>query len=489
MKIKSIISLILAILMLGCVLVGCAGNGEEENTDTKTSVGTVEQDDGGRQLPDLIWNREYKVLGHSLSAETQYSTISIYAEAPTDAISTDVYNRNLILEEKYGITVLMDEASTPSSTLNIEYFSGESSYELVFLQMSEIKAMMQAGCAAANLYDAESFPYLYFEKGCWNSYVNETLSINNKLYMTTGYINIQEKMNTALIYYNREMLNDINASIDPVALVRSGDWTLEAMGVLRKEGTVVDGATGEISTYGLSCSNNRNFYHYVAACGVDIIGKDANDTPQFVIHNERTLDVIDEVLAMTHASDGGTFFAVKSGLIEQSKELFMNEQALMYNGELKFVDNLKSSVSFDYGFLPYPKYDSTQENYYSNIHTHFSALFAIPAMVSDREFASFGLQAINENSKTLNDNYIEINCRMKGSVDLDAYEMLGIATASPIYDLGVVFGWGAIHTWIFVDYGQFPSLSVGGINNFETQYAAYEGQAIIELNRFLEYIS
>lgn len=480
--------MILAILMLGCVLVGCSDNKDGESTETKKSVGTVEQEDSGRQLPDLIWDREYRVLGHSLSAETQYSTISIYADAPTDAISTDVYNRNLVLQEKYGITVLMDEASTPSSTLNIEYFSGESSYELVFLQMSEIKAMMQAGCAAANLYDEESFPYLYFEKGCWNSYVNETLSINNKLYMTTGYINIQEKMNTALIYYNREMLSNINSSIDPVALVRSGEWTLEKMAVLRSEGTVIDATTGEISTYGLSCSNNRNFYHYVAACGVDIIGKDANDTPYFVIDNETTLNVIDKVLAMTHASDGGTFFAVKSGLIEQSKELFITENALMYNGELKFVDNLKSTSPFDYGFLPYPKYDADQDTYYSNIHTHFSALFAIPAMVSDKEFASFGLQALNENSATLSNNYLEVNCRMKGSIDEEAYEMLGIATAKPIYDLGVVFGWGAIHTWIFVDYGKFPSLSVGGVNNFSTQYAAYEDQAIKELNQFLEYI-
>lgn len=486
MKIKSLICLFLVIVMLSASLVGCADSKDTE--ETTNAVGNVETTDKGRQLPELMWDREFRVLGNLYGSTQQYATISIYAEAPEDPISSDVYTRNLLLEEQYGIKVRFTGEDAPANTLNIEYFSGESSYELVFMQLSEVKSLMAAGCSAANLYDEEMFPYLYFEKDCWNSYVNDTLSINNKLYMTTGYVNLQEKMNTALIYYNREMLKSINSSIDPVALVKSGDWTLEAMGKMRVDGTVTDGGTGEIDTYGLSCSNNRNFYHYVAACEVDIIGKDANDTPSFVINNQRTLDVIDACLAMTHASDGGTFFATHSSLIEQSKKLFLDGKALMFNGELSFIDTLKSDGGIDYGFLPYPKYNSDQEMYYSNIHTHFSALFVIPAMAADKEFASFGLQAINEGSEQMNYNYMEIACRMKGSIDVEAYEMLEIAVANPIYDLGVVFGWGAIHTWIFVDYGKFPSLSVGGVNNFTTQYAAYEGQAQIELNRFLDYI-
>ena len=486
MKIKSLMCLFLAIIMLSASLVGCAGSKDTE--ETASSVGEIETTDKGRQLPELKWDRDFRVLGNLYSEAQQYATISIYADAPNDPISSDVYTRNLLLKEQYGINVVFTGENTPANTLNIEYFSGESSYELVFMQLSEVKSMMSAGCSAANLYDEESFPYLYFEKDCWNSYVNETLSINNKLYMSTGYVNLQEKMNTALIFYNRSMLKSINSSVDPIALVKSGDWTLEAMGKMRAEGTVTDGGTGEVTTYGLSCSNNRNFYHYVAACEVDIIGKDQNDTPSFVINNQRTLDVIDAVLAMTHASDGGTFFATHSSLIEPSKELFLDGKALMYNGELNFIDTLKEDGGIDYGFLPYPKYNSEQETYYSNIHTHFSALFVIPAMVEDREFASFGLQAINEGSEQMNYNYMEIACRTKGSIDVEAFEMLEIAVANPIYDLGVVFGWGAIHTWIFVDYGKFPSLSVGGVNNFTTQYAAYEGQAQIELDRFLSYI-
>lgn len=484
MKIKSLICLLLAVLMLATTLVGCTVDEVPEET-----TATTEPVDNGRELPKLMWDREYRVLGNAVGGTKQYATVSIEAEAPTDPISSDVYTRNLLLKEQYGIDVVFTGEDTPASTLNIEYFAQESNYELVFMQVHEVKSMMAAGCAAANLYDSEAFPYLYFEKACWNSYVNETLSINNKLYMTTGYVNLQEKMNTELIFYNREMLADMQSDINPVALVRSGDWTLEAMAKLRAEGTVTDGGTGEIMTYGLSCSNNRNFYHYVAASEVNIIGKDANDTPYFVIDNERTLDVIDEVLAMTHASDGGTFFAVKSGLIEESKSLFLDEKALMFDGELSFVDNLKSDAGFSYGFLPYPKYDSEQQSYYSNIHSYFSALFVIPAMAENKEFASFGLQAINEGSEEMNTNYIEINCKIKGSIDEEALEMLEIAIEKPIYDLGVVFGWGAIHTWIFVDYGQFPSLSVGGVNNFKTQYAAYEDQAVIELNRFLSYIS
>ena len=484
MKIKSIIALVLALLMVASALVGCTG-GLNEEEETTADTGVV---DNGRTLPDIKWNRDYRVLGNAVGSEPQYATISVYAESPSDPISSDVYERNLLLQENYGISVLFEGEDKPSNTLNIEYFAGESSYDLVIMQLAEVKSLMQAGCAAANLYDEAAFPYLYFEKDCWNSYVNETLSINNKLYLTTGYLNLQEKMNTALIYYNRDMLESINSSIDPVALVRSGEWTLEKMGQLRKDGTVTNGGTGEITTYGLSCSNNRNFYHYVAASEVKIIGKDANDTPSFVINNERTLNVIDEVLAMTHAKDGGTFFATHSSLIEPAKDLFLDEKALMYNGELRFVDTLQAECDFDYSFLPYPKYDTDQVTYYSNIHTHFSALMVIPAMVSDKEFASFALQAMNEGSEKMNNNYIETNCMMQGSIDEEAFEMIQIAIENPIYDLGVVFGWGAIHTWIFVDYGRFPSLSVGGQNNFSTQYAAYEDQAVKELNQFLEYI-
>ena len=486
MKIKSIISLLLAIVMLATALVGCGSTKSNEEETTNPS-GNVETEDSGRKLPDLRWDRELRVLGHE-SETAQYATVSITAEAPTDSISTDVYNRNILLEEQYGITIKQTGESKPSTTVNKEYFAGESSYDLVFLQVYEIKEMMAAGCSLADLYDTEAFPYLYFEKDCWNSYVNETISINNKLYATTGYLNLQEKMNTALLFYNRDMLKNINSTIDPVALVRSGDWTLEKLAQLRADATVTDGVTGEVSTYGMSITNTRAFYHYVAGCEVNIIGKDNNDTPKFVIDNERTLSVIDAVLKVTNGSDGGTFFSTKSATLQDSKDLFLQGKALILDDMLCFVDTLKADGSFDYGFLPYPKYNTDQENYYSNIHSYFSALFAVPAMAQNKEFISFALQALNESSKQLNDNYIEVNCQLKGSIDIEALEMLQIATAMPVYDLGVVFGWGAIHIWIFVDYGKFPSLPVGGVNNFKTAYAAYEGQAQIELDRFLDYI-
>lgn len=486
MKLKAILCLLLATIMLLPMLAGCGGNGGKAEETNPSENNTTED---ANKLPLLNWDRDFKVLGHTNSSTPQYATVSVAAEAPTDQISTDVFTRNALLEERYGITVLMETADKPSSTVNIEYFAGESTYDLAFLQVYEIKEMMAAGCSLANLYDSEQFTYLNFNKSCWNTYVNDTLSINNKLYATTGYLNLQEKMNTALLFYNRDMLKSMGSSIDPVELVRNGQWTLENLGILRSEATVVDGGTGEITTYGMSVSNTRAFYHYVAGCEINIIGKDENDTPRFVINNEHTINVIDAILAVTHGADGGTYFSKTSATTEESQQLFLEKKAFILDDMLCFVDNLKAEADFDYSFLPYPKYDSTQTNYYSNIHSYFSALFGVPVMAQNKEFISFALQALNEESKTMNDNYIEVNCQLRGSVDMEALEMLQIATAMPVYDLGVVFGWGAIHIWIFVDYGKFPSLPVGGVNNFATAYAAYEGQANIELNKFLEYIN
>ena len=59
MKIKSIISLILAIVMLATALVGC-GNKKANEEETTNPTGDVETEDSGRKLPDLRWDRELR---------------------------------------------------------------------------------------------------------------------------------------------------------------------------------------------------------------------------------------------------------------------------------------------------------------------------------------------------------------------------------------------------------------------------------------------
>ncbi len=485
--------LILAAVLLVGVLSGCPAK-EAPPVDTTTTAKDSSGDPAVSKLPAKYWDRDFDVAGYSISSGY---TVGLYADGPADTVSSLIYSRNQEIEEKYGITVTYKEYPLNSNSdrsfvdlINKDSMTGKTQYELIAANVSECSSIIGSDeNYLIDFYNAERLPYLDLSNPCWDQSSLEQLSVSNRLYVLTGDLNLTEKMNMGLLMYNRAYLQNMlggEGEEELLNMVRDGSWTLAEMAIMVKDAARLDAGTGEVSGYGLSVRNNRSFFYYIAGCGVNIAEKNDQDIPELVIDNEKTLSVVDKLLEFCslkrhNDKDGTCYYARYSGDFTNAENVFLNGTALFYGADVKDIDSFKGkNISFTYGYLPYPKWNSAQKNYLVSVNTFFSTMLIVPDVVSDSEFASFGLQALGEGSPKITNQYVEINCKIKGSLDEQQYEMLQIIIANPTYDLGVFYNWGNCFMGIFVDgyhyeIGgvEYEAIAVSGENNFKTLWAAY----------------
>lgn len=516
-KITNLLLLVLAAVMLLGGLAACGGNtdptpggetGTQQTGNGSSTWETETQPASGSKLIVYDWDRDFDIAGYNI--EEGYSA-GLWVEAPDDTVSTLIYSRNAFIEENYGITVTYDSYALGTNDdlalvdlVKKDTMTGKSKYELIACNFGECSRLLNSTeTYLSDLYDHERFPWLDFDNPCWDQSAHSQLQINNRLYMMTGDLNLTEKKNIGLLMYNRNLLMNYggsDAEDELTDMVRDGAWTLSEMAIMVKDAATLDSGTGEVRTYGLCVRNNRSFYYYIAGCGVRVADKDDNDIPYLVIDNEKTLTVVDKLLEFcslpkyTVEKDGTCFYARYSGDFTKAENTFLNNNALFYGADLKDVDTFKGkTIDFTYGYLPYPKFNSSQENYLASINPYFSTILVIPDIVSDSVFASFGLQALGEGSPKITRQFVEVYCKIRGTLDDLQYDMLSIALEHVTYDPGVVYNWGNVYMGIFVDgYHseidgvEYEAIAVSGTNNFKTLWEAYRNQVEEALKQFLK---
>ena len=502
--VKPLLLILAAILLVG-VLSGCPAK-KAPSTETTTAKDPSGDPTASSKLPAKYWNRDYDVAGYNIS---DGYTVGIYAESPADTVSSLIYSRNQEIEEKYGITVAYTEFELRSNgepaivnMVQKDSMTGKTPYELIVANIGECATLINSNeDYVMDFYDSTRLPYLDLSNPCWDQSSLEQLSVNNRLYHLTGDLNLTEKMNMGLLMYNRNSLQNMmggDAEEELLDMVRDGSWTLAEMSIMVKDAASLDAGTGEVLQYGLSVRNNRSFFYYIAGCEIKIAEKNDQDIPELVIDNEKTLNVVDKLLEFCSLKrhqnkDGTCYYARYSGDFTNAENVFLNGTALFYGADVKDIDSFKGrDLSFTYGYLPYPKWNSAQKDYLVSVNPFFSTMLIVPEVVSDSEFASFGLQALGEGSPKITNQYVEINCKIKGSLDERQYEMLQIAIAHPTYDIGVIFDLGS-YMGVFVDgyhyeIGgvEYEAIAVCGENNFKTLWAAYKSEIEERYQQFIK---
>jgi hypothetical protein len=93
------------------------------------------------------------------------------------------------------------------------------------------------------------------------------------------------------------------------------------------------------------------------------------------------------------------------------------------------------NTDVDFGILPYPKYDDTQERYYSRVSYYNPTL--VPKTNSDLEFTGCILEALMcESENTVVPAYYEIALKTKYSRDDESSAMLDFIFSTRVVDIG-----------------------------------------------------
>lgn len=452
-KFQHSISFILAALILSGTaagMVSCSTDNENaESTSAQTEQTEASTEPLGESAVAVLRKNTKDTLPEDLDlggavmrvvsrVGSQGVRMEFTAESSTgDIIEDAVYRRNMAVEERLNTKLQIIPVEAPqgdggqiNSLISRSVSGGLDEYDIVSNHMSQITPQLVRGL----YYDLHTLPYLDFEKPWWNQSYNDCATIFDKQFACAGELGMTMLSGMYVVFYNQK-LYDSMYSENLYDVVTDGKWTLDAMAEFCK-GMYRDlngnAAADDADQFGLALS--------VSAMGPDsfVSGADltfteyddANDTYVWALENERTAAFLEKITHLVHENNN-------TCNVDNSNK-FLNDTALFHSGMLEVAFELRDMES-DFGVLPMPKVDETQDGYTTWAHNGFS-VFAIPTTCGQAEYAAAFMEAMcAETYRSVTADYFDVAMKVKYTRDERAAEVLDMISQNIIFDFGYVF--------------------------------------------------
>jgi len=187
---------------------------------------------------------------------------------------------------------------------------------------------------------------------------------------------------------------------------------------LNGDGTI----TTEHDRYGYMGWQPEIYGDLYCGYGGNAIGKDDNNMPILTIGSERMVTVIDKMIELFNL-EGAYVEGTTYGL----DDTMFSEGRLMFNDSfLSHVPGMRGYENVDVGFVPYPKLDEAQEEYYSRTATTAGMTY-IPVTNNNLDMTGAVLETMAYYSgDTIIDTYFDIILTIQSTRDIESEEMIPI---------------------------------------------------------------
>ncbi len=397
MKFRKLLSLMLALLMLLPMAVSCGDGDGDQSSD----VGTEQSGDDGNSLydangylkdnlPDLDFEGyDFKIL----TWESGYGGDFYVAEDTGNTVEDSVYRRNAVVENRLNVNLSAtfieggntNQEAFVSKVSNAIMAGGSCEYDLIgSYSMSAGTLAMQGLCANIKDYD-----YLDLEKPWWPQGIIEGCTYGDNLYFITGDLANSLIYNLYFLVVNRDMVDSLDLE-DPREMVFDGTWTLDTMmemtvDTYRDDDGVQGPSVGD--KYGWGTHANVHFDSFLPAAGIRASAEDKDGvlrlTDDFM--GQKCHDMLVKINGWLHGED-----CLIAG---EAMESFASGNIMFATYAATDVIRVLKDSSVKYGILPFPKYDTQQENYYCNVSFQHT-LLSIPLTVNDGDITNAVLECM-----------------------------------------------------------------------------------------------
>ena len=463
---------LLAAVLLLSVLTACGadtGTGTQTDAVSDTAASSaVSEQDGAPVFPDISFGgEEIHFLTEECTFGDMYTSMEIYSAGEDGSLINDtVYRRNVQIEEQFDVKITEERLQKATQTAYNTVIAGEDVYDVVLPYLNSSVSNAIAGLYR-NLYDVDN---LHLENSWWDQRANDNLQVGGKLYFSTGDISILDNECTMVLFFNKQMIAE-NDLADPYQLVKDGKWTLDEMFAMCSGMSSDLNGDGVLKNdedrFGLFCAHNLPHSLFFAT-GERIVTADKNGELQLVMQNERSVEAVNRILELCLGKEH-----MKGGF-DESVKAFMEGRLMFAGWALTDINSIRD-CQYDFGILPYPKYDEAQKEYYSLISTGLTPGVSIPVTNSAPEKAGLILEAMAYYSvDTLTHAYYETALNDRYIRDEDSGEMLDIIFASRVYDFGYIYDVGGLGLLI-------QNMFSANQNNFASQFESKESKALAEI--------
>ncbi len=457
---KKIIVCLLCMFLIGSAIACTKPNGpspdETKDGQTATNDGTSASTGDESQDPyvDEI-GKEVRFEGTDIrviAASQSSNSIILAPEADTaELVNSAVYNRNLAVEDRLGVSlILVDAISWDDGLHDVIYESlnaDSDDYDLI-VGYGVVNISLAAENMMANLLEVE---HLDLTKAYWNQNFSTNAFYGDRVYWATGDISHNYLGSMYGCYVNNQVWKDYVANEESRSLyqvIEDGDWTYEALlGYSQLAYHDMDGnqtihhdrdQVGLIGSPGHLC-NSLYF-----AMGGTYSQRDESGELSFSIESEKTMDLYTKLYGLFNAPTG--VYNIGDGLFNDfaAVNTFTHNRALFYIKQLEIImlgefRDMKPDDAFSVVVLP--KNDENQAEYHTlifNGHPIVGIPYTVPVERLSAVGATMELMA-SEGYQTVYPAFYEIAMKTRYSRDDESAKMIDMLRDSATTDFAYIW--------------------------------------------------
>ena len=443
---RRITSVLLVLLML-VMAAACTASPDKTTDTTAAPVTTSPAEDTAPaettspeteyQLPEKDMNEwEFSVI-NPISDSFAWAEITVTVEGLTgDVLNDAFYKRNLAMTQKYNFKIreTRERFDQIDDALSRNVLSNSDEFAIYVLSEGyEVTSIPY-------VTDFNALPVIDLDQPWWNPNATSLYNICGAQIAVAGYTTLTTASRAYTIVFNKEIWAERGDGTNFYDLVRDGKWTIGKY--LELAQSIASDLNGnqqwdQEDLYGMFLG--RSFKGYLqgfsTSTGLSWTTVNADGEHEFTLHqNERAIDLLTRLIDLWQ-TDGFTYdIATNTSNAGAYANCFRDGHALFTHLVPYEIMNLRD-MEQDFGILPMPMLDETQENYISPCAGGASWVLAKTVSPDDYENLGIILEAMAyETYRDILPIYIENAVKTRAGRDAESAEMLDIIYNTLKYD-------------------------------------------------------
>ena len=388
-------SLLFMVLIL--LFTVCASSCKQKNPNVENQETSAETEGHLSYLDTLPQNTTGFTELRAMAFETNCIPNELSDEAPE--IDQALFRRDCAVEERYNIDIVYTPVTTKIAvdTMRTSVRTGDNTFNVFLYQAQELMSIAVENC----LQDLTSVSHMDLTQEWWNQSLNDNLILHNKLFCTAGQYSQWYFGAPICMAYNKAVAVDYGITeIDE--LVDEGDWTIAAMKEICVDHNITsnknsDGVMDERDLYSIAVYQPVLYGLFPSVGGTfSTVNKNSGEI-KVNIADDLSVQRLDSIIRVFNSTT--TYY---SDNIVNVENVFKNGGSLFFYAPLGFMADLLD-VTFDYGIIPNPKYNTDQKEYISCANPQSNFCLGIPFGISKEEtdFVGLILEAYNYTSSQI----------------------------------------------------------------------------------------
>ncbi len=429
--------LLAALLVAAVPTVSLFASCNKESTDDEKGGSTVNNgelfsnpDDplSGAHSPNVP--EDVRFDGETFSVLIGSTGEVMYAEEETsDLVNDAVYNNNLAVEERFGITMNIvrggyDATGGGQQEATAQFRSlieanDQTYHAFMHVQHTGMPQMI----LERYFVDWNTIPYVNLDEEWWYQNIKNDLCFGDKIYIMTGdYSRYIDRIDC--LVFNKDIFDELGLEY-PYQAVKDGTWTWDVFADLVARGAKDLNGDGQMSTdddrYGLSGWGYELAPALLVSSGYSPLSRDADNMPVLNQNVDEAHEIYGKIVDLF--SDGKKAVAIWDDY-NLSNSLFAEGRSMFKDTFLNGIPGL-TDLEFDFGILPYPKWSDDGD--YLNRSSNMSPLTYIPVTNPNVEMTGAVLEELAFlGAKNLTPAYFDIVLTVKNTRDTESEDMLPI---------------------------------------------------------------